>query len=52
VEAHIPWKTGSKKTQQGHPILKKVGAKWRVVGHSPSKEKAKKSVRARYASKK
>lgn len=43
----MPWKVGQK-TNKGWQILKKVKTGWRVVGHSDSREKARRSVRARY----
>lgn len=43
----MPYKVG-KKTSQGWPILKKEIDSWVVVGHSDSKEKAQKSIQARY----
>lgn len=45
----MPYKLG-KSTKKGYPILKKVGSKWKIVGHSSSKKKAQASIRARYAS--
>lgn len=42
----MPWTVG-RKTKKGYPIVKKGG---KVVGYSKTKEKAKASVRARYAS--
>lgn len=45
----MPWKVGTKKTKKGWPIKVNKGGKWRTVGYSSSKAKAKASVRARYA---
>jgi hypothetical protein len=45
----MPYKVG-KKTKKGWLILKKESGNWIVVGHSDTKEKAKASIRARYAS--
>ncbi len=44
----MPWKVGDK-TKKGWPIKKKEGGSWKTVGHSSSKEKARESVKARYA---
>jgi len=48
----MPYKVGKKTKTRGWPILKKKKGKWKVVGHSETKEKAKKAVQARYASEK
>jgi hypothetical protein len=44
----MPYKVGNK-TKKGWPIKKKESGGWKVVGYSDTKEKAKASVRARYA---
>lgn len=45
----MPW--GVRKQKNGKwAIVKKEGGKWKKVGESDSEEKAKASVRARYAS--
>lgn len=46
----MPYKVGSDKTKKGWPILKKENGRWVTVGHSRTKEMARKSIRARYAS--
>lgn len=46
----MPYKVGGKTKKRGWPILKKEGGKWKVIAHSETKEKAKASIRARYAS--
>lgn len=46
----MPYKVGGKTKTKGWPILKKEGGEWKVVGHSDTKENAKASIRARYAS--
>lgn len=46
----MPWKTGSKKTSKGWPILKKrESGGWKTVGHSQTKQDAQASIRARRA---
>jgi hypothetical protein len=44
----MPWKTG-KQTSKGWQILKKEGTRWKVVGHSDTKQDAQSSIRARRA---
>lgn len=44
----MPWKTG-KQTGKGWQILKKEGNRWKVVGHSDTKQEAQASIRARRA---
>lgn len=46
----MPYKVGKKTKTKGWPILEKKGGSWKVIAHSDSKEKAKASIRARYAS--
>ncbi|MBD3231625.1 hypothetical protein GF322_03090 [Candidatus Dependentiae bacterium] len=46
----MPYKVGQKTKTKGWPILKKEKGKWKVVAHSDTKEKAKKSIQARYIS--
>jgi len=44
----MPYKTG-KNTKKGWQILKREDDRWKVIGHSKSKEDAQASIRARRA---
>jgi len=44
----MPYKVGRKTKTKGWTIVKHEHGKWKVVGHSATREKAQAAIRARY----
>jgi len=47
----MPYKIGRKTKTKGWTIMKNERGKWKVIGHSTTREKAQSSIRARRAGK-